>query len=368
MVKNDATTLWTYQGSISDKVNWVAFEDMDNDNDKDLAVAAGSRVWVFKDNGSTLSSNPDWSVTTSNAVVVAWGNYNNDDRMDLAVATNGTVKIYDGISGGNLSTTPGWTWTFSNGTVRSLSFGQLSSSPTGNQRQSLAVGIQGTEEEGSCVYVFENTGSTLPSSPTWSNNTASVGVFGDFNNDGSDDLFINYHSSNIDARVYLSDEGTISSNYINAVHNPSIGGLSGDNLLVADFNSDGYNDLAMKYMGGEYSWSVDFNVDVIIYYNDNGSAFQSDYFYLPSMDIPSPPPDQFWFGNISAEDLNNDGDLELFNGYHEKQWDIYQWPPVLTLEGIGIKYFENQGNAAPAPLKKFNFIWSIWRTPHITMG
>ncbi len=141
VVKNDATTLWTYQGSISDKVNWVAFEDMDNDNDKDLAVAAGSRVWVFKDNGSTLSSNPDWSVTTSNAVVVAWGNYNNDDRMDLAVATNGTVKIYDGISGGNLSTTPGWTWTFSNGTVRSLSFGQLSSSPTGNQRQSLAVGI-----------------------------------------------------------------------------------------------------------------------------------------------------------------------------------------------------------------------------------
>ena len=59
VLKNDATTLWTYTGSSSGSAKWVDFGDVDNDNDDDLAVAAGSYAWVFKDNGSTLSASPD---------------------------------------------------------------------------------------------------------------------------------------------------------------------------------------------------------------------------------------------------------------------------------------------------------------------
>jgi hypothetical protein len=211
VIRNNGTSLWSYTSGNSEAALWLDYADMDNDNDKDLAVAAGNRTWAFKDNGSTLSSTPDWEISTSNAHCVAWGNYNNDNYMDLAVAVSGYVYIYNGTYGGTLNTSPNWSYNIGGGTVLSLSFGRLTEGSTFDDKQSLAIGIKNTG-----VYVFENTGSTLPSSASWSNTSADAAVFADFNNDNVEDICTNYSSGNTDARVYLGDAGSISTTYYNA--------------------------------------------------------------------------------------------------------------------------------------------------------
>ena len=275
----------------------------------------------------------------------------------MAVAVSGYIYIFDGQSSGLPSTTAGWSWNFGSGTVISLRFGILDDDATEKQK-SLAVGIASTG-----VYVFENTGTTLPSTASWTSTSVDGCVLADFDNDGDDDLFVNYYSyaNNIDARVYLSNNGAITANYYNAIFDEEEGTVSGSNMVVADFNSDGYNDLAMKSR---------INIDVYssysgtsLYYNNSGTGFDTDYFNIPHSDTPFPQDHYADLGNVTAADLDNDGDFELFFGSHEEDYDVSGWPWTLNWERIYLSYFENEGDAAPAPPKNLSIYEPYLQNP-----
>jgi hypothetical protein len=138
---------------------------------------------------------------------------------------------------------------------------------------------------------------------------------------------------------------------------------SSENIIAHDFNSDGYVDLAVKKNISD--WQAEFAGGLAIYYNDGGTGFQEDYFYLPQGDIPSPAPTKVYCGNLSATDVDNDGDAELFNGCYVETYNIYENPPELTDQVIYLRYFENEGDAAPAPPQNIAMSTQSGH-PHIT--
>lgn len=84
----------------------ASFGDLDNDGDLDLvelgAFFAAAQADVFVNNNSSLSYNSTWTTGLSDTKqgALAWGDYNNDGKLDLLWTGNYITKIYNNTGTG----------------------------------------------------------------------------------------------------------------------------------------------------------------------------------------------------------------------------------------------------------------------------
>ncbi len=250
------TLALSYGPLVEDKTVGISINDLDNDGDKDLAVAFldtttpnQNSLRVFRNNGSgsftsVPRSSPDYLFPPND---ITTGDFNNDGKQDLAALISETIVT---VMYGN---------------------GDLSYSGEKNYLVSASSSIHS----------------------------------GDFNSDNKTDLIT---TSSFLLQTDYSQYVGLSNNTVNILFNDNLQRfksppvtLWGPNFIDAgDFNSDGYKDLVS-------SWATTFNntsgVDILL--NDTAGGL------LPEVDYQSPGA----LNGMKTGDFNGDGKLDAVSAH-----------------------------------------------------
>lgn len=231
----------------------VAWGDVDNDGDLDLAIAeSGSDggAKLFLNISGTIASQPVW--TGVGTASVAWGDVDNDGDLDLATGARFYLN-----ENGVLADVHAWR-SINGGSARDVAWGDIN----GDGQLDLVVGNRGNSR------LYLNLGGTLDMTATWEiadgQNTESVAL-GDV--DGDDDLDLVLGNglpiqSGEQNRLYLNENGVLATTaaWVSAELEPT------QSVAWGDVDNDGDLDLAVA------NWDVNGNTDFNrVYYNHNGT-------------------------------------------------------------------------------------------------
>ncbi len=263
----------------------VKWGDFNNDGKLDLVemggwwYGTGYNLRVYYNNGAGgFDPNyeepvPDWGLEGG---CVAPGDYDNDGNLDIAVmgydGSNAYFQVYRNNGDGTfdpdyIEPQPGW------GTYAgTLAWGDY------NNDGDLDIAVHGTD---SYLRIFKNNGNgsfdphpiELGTSGDWE-----ALAWGDFNNDGNLDI------SGLDSSDWLylytnNGDGSFDDTRV------TIDGVAGSNnntLCVGDFDNDGYTDIAGSYGVGNYPY-VDNRA--YIYHNNSGAGTFAKSEILPGWGV-----------------------------------------------------------------------------------
>ena len=216
-----ASAVWS--SVEADETTSVAWGDYDGDGDLDLAVGNGNYFGgqpnrLYRNDGGMLTFSAVWSsVETDETTSVAWGDYDGDGDLDLAVGNGCQIsapytcypnRLYRN-DGGVLTPSAVWSSVEADETT-SVAWGDYD----GDGDLDLAVG-NGEHYDPNCSCViaepnrlYRNDGGVLTTSAVWSSiesgPTTSV-AWGDYDGDGDLDLAVGnsaYYDSGCDCLVY----------------------------------------------------------------------------------------------------------------------------------------------------------------------
>lgn len=259
----------------------VAWGDIDNDGDLDLAVGNELTVdRVYYNDAGALETSASWNSTyDDDAISIAWGDVDGDGYLDLAAANNdqlggsGHFTLYHNDEG-VLSSMPIWysQWT---GYASWVSFADV------DDDGDLDLAAGGWWEP---CRLYENIDGTLTTYPAWTSSTSSVieaMVWGDVDNDG----LVTVHEETTQA------DGTGKVFYLDhwPFHELASVMVSGSILPITDYCSDpssGWVSLSAPPPPGQsvsftYIYSEDLDLAVT-----NWDSYVGNYLFLNSPDYP----------------------------------------------------------------------------------
>ncbi|MCX7757152.1 MAG: T9SS type A sorting domain-containing protein [candidate division WOR-3 bacterium] len=246
----------------------AGFADINNDGYLDFCTSNGNdmalnKQGVYMNINGVLETSASWRSSDSGMFGHLYlGDVNNDNRIDMAVAFLGPqgdcrTRIYYNL-GTTLGTLPGW---ISADTDSSFDCCLGDFDLDGDLDLAVSAGDAYTNMK-SPVKIYRNIGGILDSIPYWValDSTPSDAVrFCDINNDGYLDLIVGYRRK---LAVYYNYNGTIE-NIPSWQINFNSWVLR---LATADFDNDGWRDLAVAGNGqlsGDTSW-------IKVFKNNNG--------------------------------------------------------------------------------------------------
>ncbi|MCX6256453.1 MAG: FG-GAP-like repeat-containing protein [Bacteroidia bacterium] len=271
----------------------VAWGDYDNDGKLDFILAGNYITRIYRNNGNDVfTAQTGISLTGVNFASVAWGDYNNDGYLDILLTgfegTNPISKIYKN-NGNN-------TFTELTGVVLpgirsgAAAWGDL------NNDGRLDFLITGSSGSAQITKIFKNNGNdnftelTSVSLPGLSNSAA---AWGEYNKDGFPDLLIAGSEGGTNyVTLLFKNNGNETFTEQTSVSLPGV-----YNCAVAwgDYNNDGYPDFVL-------TGNLGYNIITKVYKNNNGNSFtEQTQIILPGVNS----------GSVAWGDFNNDGKLDL---------------------------------------------------------
>ncbi len=290
----------------------VVFGDIDNDGDSDIIISGCSgggattcttigKTRVYENNGTSFNENSTWQQNLTNASwsSLAFGDIDNDGDLDLALTGydgfNGITKIYEN-NGTSFNENSTWqqNLTGTNTYQGAVAFGDIDND---GDLDLCLVGADSANENG--IYI--NNGTSFVKSSTWLESLPKVGqglgkgaiVFGDFDNNNLLDLImLGSYGTNFYRQAYINNgtsliENLVWENFDNVFGWPS--------LSLGDFDND--NDLDLSCIGtrvGDHFYII----------ANNGTGFEENQ-------TESGPLVGIFDGSLSFGDYDNDGDLDL---------------------------------------------------------
>ncbi|HSH01633.1 MAG TPA: FG-GAP-like repeat-containing protein, partial [Anaerolineae bacterium] len=283
--------------AITNGGNALDWGDWDNDGDLDLALASNYTLKIYENDAGVLTidelSGYGLEIDLdSSAADLQWGDWDGDGDLDLAIAGNsflgdGYSYVYENDNGQNLYLDPANNWGWQTSDLKSsqaVAWGDYDND--GDLDLALATGRGGNAQYNE---LYENIGTTL--SLTWQSPNTDIArdlAWGDYDNDGDLDLIISTIGGDNMNHLYENVNGTLLN---------ELGfGWSGTSLSTysvdwGDWNDDGYLDLAF----GAYA-------ETYIYTNNTVNSFDLSYQSTHSPNTSYA---------VSWGDWDNDGDLDL---------------------------------------------------------
>ena len=318
----ETTTTWRF--GDSDDTRSVAWGDVDGDGDLDLAAGnSGGQSYVYRNDGlnpgGDLQMTLAWTTPAAEETQsLAWGDYDNDGDLDLAVGNMGTrdgnrlitgnAKIYrnDGLDEmRELQLIEVWS-AGDNDFTFSVAWGDVD----GDGDLDLAVGNSQVYDEnqkrfiGDANKVYLNQQGGLLETPAWTaaapDATRRI-AWGDIDSDGDLDLMaMNFFSDHV---LYLNEKGKLNKSGVTGID----GGTDDPGAMAwGDVDGDGDFDLALVTRNG------------------SSRLFQNDD---SGLQTSADTPDRFGNNQVILStawgDVDGDGDLDLAVGNRDKPNEIY---------------------------------------------
>ena len=218
------------------------------------------------------------------------GDFNNDGKMDLAVANgDGTVSVLLGNGDGTFQPQVIYN-TDPNGTPYAIAVGDFNGD--GNTDLVVTNCVTGVVDSGegssdTVSILLGNGNGTFQAQQTYSVGSGVQGVaVGDFNNDGSADVAVTNNRDNTVSVLFGNGDGTLQAQVTYAVGNePS-------SISTADFNGDGHADLVVSNSGD--------NTVSVLLGNGDGTFRQQVTYAVGNYPV-----------GIAVEDFNGDGNADI---------------------------------------------------------
>jgi hypothetical protein len=288
--KSGGTLTLDWSASLAEDTTGVAWGDWDGDHDLDLAV--GNYEFadrVYENTGGALELNPPGGLGWSSSEIeptscIAWGDWDNDGDLDLAVGNDDEYEPYVSVyENDSESGTLNLAWSSSeDGQAYSIAWGDWD----GDGDLDLALG--GYKSSVFYLKVHENTGAGLNSLPAWTeDHRANALAWGDWDGDGDLELAVGNTGST--TAVYEKTGGSMSVVWESSETEDTY------DVAWGDWDNDGDLDLAT---GDDFG--------VLVYVNKGGdmeTGWRSP--------ITGPPEDA---ESVAWGDWDQDGDLDLAVG------------------------------------------------------
>lgn len=329
---------------------YIAVGDFNGDGIPDFAVALqnNSQVAVYLGHGDgtyVQASGSPYSVG-STAVGIATADFNNDGKLDLVVTSYGSNSVSILLGRGDGTFQP------------SVSFGSVAQAvyivaADFNNDGNMDIAV--CSQSGNSVSIFLGNGDgTFTAGAILSVGSQPYGiVVADFNNDGKADLVVSNKNGTTLNVLLGAGDGT----FTQPAGSPITVGARPLSVVVADFNNDGYPDIAVGNSG-------DSTISLLMGHGDGTFA-------TPTSLTASGTADKY----LVATDLNRTGKTDLISAENNGNLSVYAGngdgtfqSPVTTATGAGVlsnlASLDADGDGFPDLLIASNSNASIYNSLH----